>query len=272
MPDRSGASTGAEARRLIREGHWRVPTSSLAPGYVQANLIVIPTDAADEFEELCQRNPLPLPLLERLPVGSPAPRHVASDADLRTDLPRYRLYRDGDLMEETCSPLDRWPADGCGFLLGCSFTFDALLTAAGIPVRHREADRNVPMYCTNRPLASAGRFHGQIVVSLRPIPAEDVTRAQSLTEPLATAHGGPFHVGAPEALGIRDLSRPDFGDPPDMRSGDVPVFWACGVTAQQAAASAHLRYAIAHAPGHMFVTDLRISPPHPLSHDTRRTA
>ncbi len=265
MAGRSAASTGAEARSLIRRGDWQEPTSSLAAGYVQANLIVVPEEAADEFEQLCQLNPRPLPLLERLPVGSPAPRHVASDADLRTDLPCYRLYRDGNLVEETSSLLEHWPDDGCGFLLGCSFTFDAVLAAAGIPVRHQEAGRNVPMYCTNRPLRSVGRFHGHIVVSLRPIPAEAVSRAVFLTEPLATAHGGPLHAGAPEDLGIGDLSRPDFGDPPNVHPGDVPVFWACGVTAQQAAASAHLSYAITHAPGHMFVTDLRISGSHPLA-------
>jgi uncharacterized protein YcsI (UPF0317 family) len=225
---------------------------------VQANLIVVPGGTADDFEEFCLRNPRSLPLLERLPLGSAIPRTAARDADLRTDLPRYRVIRDGRLIEERTDLISVWPDDGCAFLLGCSFTFDAILMEAGIPVRHRDAGRNVPMYLTDRSLVPAGRFQGEMVVSLRPIPAADVARARALTESLSCVHGAPIHAGSPEKIGIGNLSHPDFGDPPNVRPGDVPVFWACGVTAENAAVAARLRFAITHAPGHMFVTDLRI--------------
>jgi len=258
MTGRDTAETGEAARQLARHGRWRRPTSSLAPGYVQANLLVVPAEAADEFEDLCAANPRALPLLERLPLGCAIPRRIATGADLRTDLPLYRVYRNGTFVGEQSDLLDVWPDDGCAFLLGCSFAFDAVLSDAGIPIRHRDAGRNVPMYRTNRPLVPAGRFDGTTVVSLRPVPARLVALARSLTEPLVHAHGGPLHVGEPLNLGIVDLSRPDFGDPPDVHPGDVPMFWACGVTAEQTAVAAQLRYVFTHAPGHMFVTDLRI--------------
>jgi len=259
MTGRNTAETGEAARRLARDGRWCRPTASLAPGYVQTNLLVVPGEAADEFEDLCAANPRPLPLLERLPLGSSIPRRIAVGADLRTDLPLYRVFRNGTFIGERTDLLDVWPDDGCAFLLGCSFTFDSVLSDAGIPIRHREADRNVPMYRTHRPLVPAGRFGGTTVVSLRPVPARFVSLACALTEPLTQAHGGPLNVGEPLALGIADLSRPDYGDPPDVHPGDVPLFWACGVTAQQTAVAAQLRYTLTHAPGHMFVTDLRIT-------------
>jgi uncharacterized protein YcsI (UPF0317 family) len=225
---------------------------------VQANLVIVAGSLAEEFERFCQLNPRPLPLIERLPIGSPYPVSCAEDADLRTDLPQYWIYEDGVMKCELPNILDLWQDDWCAFLLGCSFTFDGLLVEAGIPVRHLELGCNVPMYETNRALQPSGLFSGNLVVSMRPIPAGDLARVVQITKLLPLAHGEPVHIGSPDTLGISDLDRPDYGDVVDILTGEVPVFWACGVTAQRVAQSSRIPLMLTHAPGHMFITDLRI--------------
>ena len=249
--------SGAEARARIRSGRWRRPTAGVAAGWVQANLVVVPREYADEFREFCARNPRPCPLLDVTEAGSADPRQVAPGADLRTDVPRYRIYRDGALAAEVDDVTDMWGPTQVGFLLGCSFTFEAALAARGIPLRHVELGRNVAMYRTNRPCEPAGAFHGPLVVSMRPIPDHLVDDAVQITGRFPHAHGAPVHIGDPAALGIIDLDRPDYGDTLPVRSGESPVFWACGVTPQAAAEAARLPLMITHAPGHMFITDLR---------------
>jgi uncharacterized protein YcsI (UPF0317 family) len=250
-------ATGADVRRLARLGELTGPTPGLALGYVQANLVVVPRDLAFDFLLFCQRNPKPCPLLDVTEPGSTEPRLVAPGADLRDDLPRYRVYRHGELTDEPTSLRAWWRDDLVGFLLGCSFTFENALLQAGVPVRHVEAGCNVPMYRTNRPCRPAGAFHGPMVVSMRPLTPEQAVRAVQVCSRFPRAHGAPVHLGDPAALGIRDLARPDFGDPVEVRPGEVPVFWACGVTPQAVAMEVRPPLLITHKPGHMFVTDLR---------------
>ncbi|MBI2081893.1 MAG: putative hydro-lyase [candidate division NC10 bacterium] len=252
-----GSAHPKELRERIRRGEWRRPTAGCASGYVQANLVILPRDLAYDFLLFTHRNPKPCPLLEVTDPGSREPVRVAPGADLRTDLPRYRVYRDGVLAEEATDLLSLWRDDLVAFLLGCSFTFEAALLKAEVPVRHLEEGRNVSMYITTLPCAPAGVFEGPLVVSMRPIPPEKVARAAAVTARFPAVHGAPVHVGSPEALGIRDLGRPDFGDPVSIRPGEVPVFWACGVTPQAVAMAVKPPLMITHAPGHMFVTDLR---------------
>jgi uncharacterized protein YcsI (UPF0317 family) len=256
MPDLRHA-TGAEVRRQARAGTWTEPTPGLALGYVQANLVVVPRELAFDFLLFCQRNSRPCPLLDVTEPGSPEPRFVAPGADLRTDLPRYRVYRHGELTEEPSDLRALWRDDLVGFLLGCSFTFENALLQAGLPLRHLEMGRNVPMYRTTRACVPAGIFQGPMTVSMRPMTPAQAVRAVQVCSRFPRAHGAPIHLGDPAALGIRDLERPDFGDPVEIRPGEVPVFWACGVTPQTVAMQARLPLLITHKPGHMFVTDLK---------------
>lgn len=239
-----------------RSGEWDKPTPGLAPGYAQANLVILPREDAFDFLRFAQRNPKPVPVLEVLDPGEAEPRLTSPGADLRTDLPRYRVYRDGVMTEERSEIRQLWQPDLVSFLIGCSFTFEQPLIAAGIPIRHLECGCNVPMYRTNQTCVPSGRFAGPLVVSMRPIPAHLVPRAVTVTARYPAVHGAPVHIGAPEALGIADLSRPDWGDPVEIRPGEVPVFWACGVTPQAVAIASRPRLMITHAPGHMFVTGL----------------
>ncbi len=244
-------------RESIRRGDWGDPTAGACLGHVQANLVVLPRDLAYDFLVFCQRNPKPCPLLEVTDPGSHEPVLTAPGADLRRDLPRYRIYRDGRLETDVSDLMAVWGDDLVSFLLGCSFTFEAAMLRAGVPVRHLEEGKNVPMYITTRPCIPAGVFHGPLVVSMRPIPRELIPRAVHATARFPAAHGGPVHVGDPSSLGIQDLTRPDFGDPVSIRDGEIPLFWACGVTPQAVAMQAKPSLMITHAPGHMFVTDLR---------------
>lgn len=246
-----------EARAPIREGKWTKPTAGLALGYTQANLVILPKEWAFEFLLFCQRNPKPCPVLDVTDVGSPHPIHVAPEADLRTDLPKYRIYRHGTLDAEVTQITDFWQDDMVAFLLGCSYTFEAALLAAGIPVRHIEEERNVPMYITNIECTPAGRFRGPMVVSMRPIPSRQVVNAVEVTARFPKVHGAPVHIGDPAAIGVEDLARPDFGDAVTVKEGEMPLFWACGVTPQVAAREAKPELMITHAPGHMFITDVR---------------
>src|SRR5437667_2971199 len=250
-------ATGADVRRAARSGQLRTPTPGLAPGYVQANLVVVPRDLAFDFLLFCQRNPKPCPLLDVTEPGSAEPRLVARGADLRTDLPCYRVYRNGELVEEPADLHAWWGDDMVGFLLGCSFTFENALLQAGLPVRHIEAGCNVPMYRTNRACRPAGVFHGPMVVSMRPMTPAQAVEAVRICGRFPRAHGTPIHFGDPAAIRILNIDRPDFGDPVEIRPGEVPVFWACGVTPQAVAMEARPPLLITHKPGHMFVTDLK---------------
>ena len=246
-----------EVRRDIRNGKWRKPTAGLAPGHVQANLVILPRDLAFDFLLFAQRNPKPCPVIEVTDPGSPEPRLTAPGADLRTDIPGYRIYRDGRLDCEVPDLTGVWQPDLVAFLLGCSFTFESALLSSGVPVRHIEEGVNVPMFRTSIACAPAGIFRGPLVVTMRPIPAGLVARAVQVTSRFPAVHGAPVHVGDPAAIGIKDLGRPDYGDPVTVRPGEVPVFWACGVTPQAVAMQAKPPLMLTHAPGHMFITDLR---------------
>lgn len=249
--------TGAAVRTACRAGTLTGPTPGLAMGYVQANLVVVPRDYAFDFLLFCQRNPKPCPLLDVTEAGDPCPAEVAPGADLRTDLPAYRVWRNGSLAEEPADIRHLWRDDFISFVIGCSFTFENALLDAGLPVRHIEQGVNVPMYVTNRPCRPAGRYRGPLVVSMRPMTPEQAVAATCICARFPRAHGSPVHFGDPAAIGIADLAKPEFGDPVEVRPGEVPVFWACGVTPQAALMQARLPLAITHKPGHMFLTDLR---------------
>ncbi len=233
------------------------PTAGLALGYVQANLVIVPRSLAFDFLLFCQRNPKPCPVLDVTEAGSAEPALVAPGADLRLDVPRYRVYRDGQLVDEPSDLQSYWREDFVGFLTGCSFTFERALKDAGLPVRHIEAGCNVPMYRTNIACRPAGLFRGPMVVSMRPMTMAQALCAVVVCSRFPRAHGAPIHIGTPEAIGIRDVTRPDFGDPVEIRADEVPVFWACGVTPQAVAMEARPPLLITHKPGHMFVTDWR---------------
>jgi uncharacterized protein YcsI (UPF0317 family) len=250
-------ATGAEVRRQARHGQWSGPTPGLALGYVQANLVVVPRDLAFDFLLFCQRNPRPCPLLDVTEPGSPEPRRAAPGADLRTDLPRYRVYRHGELVEEPPDLGRWWRDDLVSFLIGCSFTFENALLQAGLPLRHLECGCNVPMYSTSIACEPAGVFRGPMVVSMRPLTPAQTVRAVQVCSRFPRTHGAPVHFGDPAAIGVADLDRPDFGDPVDVRPGEVPVFWACGVTPQAVAMHMRPPLLITHKPGHMFLTDWR---------------
>ena len=250
-------ATGADVRAACRRGELTTPTPGLALGFVQANLVVLPRDWAFDFLLFCQRNPKPCPLLDVTEPGNPEPKFVAGKSDLRTDLPRYRVWKNGELIEEPTDIKNHWRDDLVSFVIGCSFTFENALLAAGIPVRHIEQGVNVPMYRTNIACRPAGRFSGPMVVSMRPLLPEQAVKATQICSRFARAHGVPVHLGEATAIGIRDVMKPDFGDPVEIRSGEMPVFWACGVTPQAAVMQAKPPFAITHKPGHMFLTDMR---------------
>ncbi|MBX7103315.1 MAG: putative hydro-lyase [Gemmataceae bacterium] len=250
-------NTGREVRAACRLGNLTGPTPGMADGYVQANFVAVPRDLAFDFLLFCQRNPKPCPLLDVTEPGSTEPRVVAPGADLRSDIPRYRVWDNGELVEEPIDARPAWRDDLVGFLLGCSFTFEKALLEAGVPVRHIDEGRNVPMYRTNVACRPAGVFHGPLVVSMRPMtPAQAIT-ATRVCARFPRAHGVPVHFGDPAAIGITDIAKPDFGEAVTIRPGEIPVFWACGVTPQAALMAARPAFAITHAPGHMFVTDWR---------------
>jgi uncharacterized protein YcsI (UPF0317 family) len=250
-------SSGADVRQACREGRLTGPTPGLALGFVQANLVILPRDWAFDFLLFCQRNPKPCPLLDVTEPGDPVPRFTAPGADLRTDLPAYRVWEHGELVCEPADISKFWRDDLVAFLIGCSFTFENALLNAGVPVRHIEDSVNVPIYRTNRLCRPAGRFHGPMVVSMRPLTSKQAETATQICSRFPLAHGTPVHFGDPAAIGIRDLAQPDFGDPVRIDPGESPVFWACGVTPQAALMAAKPPFAITHKPGHMFVTDLK---------------
>ncbi|HUY91106.1 MAG TPA: putative hydro-lyase [Pirellulales bacterium] len=250
--------SAAELRRAIREGRYSGPTAGLAPGYVQTNVVILPAADATDFAEFCRLNGRACPLVAQTSPGETEPADAAPGADLRSDVPRYRVFRQG--APEAAEPTDirdLWRDDFVGFLLGCSFTFERALIEAGLGVRHIDEGRNVPMYRTSIACRAAGRFAGPLVVSMRPYRPEQIDRVREISGRYPTMHGAPIHVGDPQALGIEDLSRPEFGEAVTIEPGEIPAFWACGVTPQLALAAARPELAITHSPGCMFVTDLR---------------
>lgn len=246
----------AEVRAMIRTGEITGQTSGMCDGYAQANLAILPKDLAFDFLLFTQRNKKPCPVLDVTEAGSPVPRLTAPGADIRTDIPRYRIYRKGELTDEVTDISSFWRDDLVAFLLGCSFSFEAPMIEAGLEVRHITDHHNVPMYKTNIECVPAGVFHGPMVVSMRPMKPADAIRAVQITTRMPFVHGTPIHIGDPEAIGIHDIDKPDFGEPSEIRPGEVPVFWACGVTPQAVAMAVKPEFMITHAPGHMFITDI----------------
>jgi len=247
----------ALVRELIRRGELDRPTAGLCQGYVQANLAVVPKALAYDFLLFCQRNPKPCPVLDVTDVGSPEPRFLAPGADLRYDIPRYRVWKKGELVDEPTDVAQYWRDDLVAFLLGCSFTFETALLNAEVPIRHIEEDCNVPMYMTNIACRPAGFFHGTTVVSMRPMRPELAIRAVQVTSRFPGVHGAPVHIGDPSAIGIKDINKPEFGDSVTIHPGEIPVFWACGVTPQAVAMAVKPELMITHSPGHMFIGDIR---------------
>ncbi|OEV28779.1 putative hydro-lyase [Streptomyces abyssalis] len=252
----SATPAGPEAVRAAVRGGDRSPTSGKAPGYTQANLVSVPRDWAYDVLLFCQRNPKPCPVLDVTDPGATS-TVLAPEADLRTDLPAYRVWEHGEPVDEPADVSGLWREDMVSFLIGCSFTFEWALGEAGVPLRHIEQGRNVAMYVTDRPCRPAGGMRGPMVVSMRPVPEDLVETAVRVTGRMPAVHGAPVHHGDPSVIGIADLDEPDFGDRTGLHPGDVPVFWACGVTPQAAVTASRPPFAITHAPGRMFVTDVR---------------
>ncbi|KAJ9630864.1 hypothetical protein H2203_001389 [Taxawa tesnikishii (nom. ined.)] len=281
MAIHSTLRTGAEVRLAARNNIHATSTSGLAPSYLQANLIVLPSRYAADFRDLCIRNPVPCPLLaESADAGSftalkshipgVSGSQIGTDIDIRRDAPRFMVYQDGQLTQSAISHVaHEWTDDHVGFLIGCSYSFERALTEAGLPPRHTVMERNVPMYRTNIPLCPAGVFTGgTYVVSMRPYMMADMERVRDITRPFSLTHGEPIAWGwqAVRDLGIRDINEPEWGESPLTPDGRpfsddsdvVPVFWGCGVTPQNAVMGANLKGTVmAHAPGHMIVLDLQ---------------
>ena len=248
---------GRAVRLAAREGRLTDHTVGLGAGYVQGNLVVLPADLADSFLLFCQRNPKPCPLIGVSEPGSVRVPELGEDLDIRTDIPRYRVWKDGVMVEEPVSVERWWRDDLVSFVIGCSLTFEWALMADGIPLRHVTCGTNVAMFRTTLQTRPAGPFHGPLVVSMRPLKPADAIRAVQITSRFPAVHGAPVHLGHPEMIGIADIERPDYGSSVGVEPDEVPVFWACGVTPQAVIAAAKPPFAITHAPGAMLVTDRR---------------
>ncbi|MDD2447220.1 MAG: putative hydro-lyase [Tissierellia bacterium] len=245
-----------EVRKLIRDEVIKVPTAGMAGGYAQANLVILPKENADDFKSFAEKNPKPCPILEITEPGSFITKRVADNANIITDIPKYFIYKDGVKVDEVYNAEKYWRDDMVCFLIGCSFSFEEAMIRQGIDVRHISMGCNVPMYKTNIAAEPAGIFNGPFVVSMRPMKEEDVEKAYEITGKFPHVHGAPIHAGNPEDIGIKDINKPDYGDAVEIREGEVPVFWACGVTPQAAIENAKPEIVITHAPGHMFITDI----------------
>jgi uncharacterized protein YcsI (UPF0317 family) len=250
------SSLGSECRARARDGLLSGHTSGLAPDLVQGNLMILPAQYAADFLLFCQRNPKPCPLLGVSAPGETGFPGLGQDIDIRTDVPRYRVWRNGQLVDEPSDVRSVWQDDLVSFVIGCSFSFEQALMDAGVPLRHVDLGRNVAMYRTRIPTQAAGIFQGPMVVSMRPMKAAHVIRAVQITSRFPSVHGAPVHLGDPSLIGISDLSRPDYGDAVEVMPDEIPVFWACGVTPQAVVQAAKLPFCITHAPGAMLVTDL----------------
>jgi len=245
-----------EARLAYRAG-MAASTAGVANGFVQGNLAILPEKLAASFHRFCQLNPKPCPVIGMSDVGDPRIPALGIDLDIRTDLPRYRVWRDGEVVEEPTDIMAHWRDDLVAFVLGCSFSFEEALMADDLPIRHIERKVRVPMYRTNIACRPSGPFAGPMVVSMRPFKPAEAIRAVQITSRFPAVHGAPVHLGHPHSIGIKDITKPDYGDAVPVEADEIPVFWACGVTPQAVIAAAKLPFAITHAPGLMLVTDLR---------------
>ncbi len=250
------AASAQQVRAAIRTGSYGGHTSGLAAGKLQCNLAILPERFALDFLRFCQRNPKPCPVVGVSDSGDPFLPTLGSDIDIRSDVSKYRVFKDGALIDEVDDINALWADDFVTVALGCSFTFENALARNGIPVRHMETGRNVPMYRSNIELMPAGPFAGKMVVTMRPIPAHQVDQACEISARYPQAHGAPIGFGDPENIGIGDLSQPDWGDAVEVKDGEVPVYWACGVTPQNVLLDAKLPLCITHSPGHMLIADV----------------
>ena len=247
----------AEVRKLIREGVIDFPTAGMCRGYAQANLIILPPEYAADFEEFAKLNPFPCPVLEVIKGEQPLTHAMGEGGNICSDIPRYRIYRDGVWDGETLTDVtEYWKQGYVGFLIGCSFSFEEALMREGIEVRHIAQGRNVPMYKVGIQTVKAGPFEGPMVCSMRPMTPENAQKAYDITVKMPNVHGAPVHMGPAEGVGVADVMKPDYGDAVDIYEGEIPVFWPCGVTPQAAVENAKPPIAITHAPGHMFITDI----------------
>lgn len=253
----SQGTTGHAVRQAARSGTLTGDTSGMAPGFVQGNLAILPREYADEFLRFCQANPKPCPLIGISEPGDPAIPSLAADLDIRTDLPSYRVWENGEMVAEVSDVRDYWRDDLVTFVLGCSYSFEEALLQDGLPIHHIENDRVAAVFRTNVPCQPAGRFAGPLVVSMRSFVPAQAIRAIQITTRFPSVHGAPVHIGMPEALGIADIAKPDYGESNPPLDGEIPVFWACGVTPQAVIAQAKPSFAITHSPGSMLVTDRR---------------
>lgn len=249
-------SSPIEVRKLIREGKISGQTSGMCSGFAQANLCILPKKYAYDFLLFCQRNPKSCPLLEVSDEGSRFLKTSASDCDIAKDVPKYRIWKNGELSGEYTDVSEFWRKDLVTFVIGCSFSFEGPLIENGIDVRNISENHNVPMYLTNIETSPAGIFSGKMVASMRPIPYSQIVKAVTITARVPKVHGSPIHIGNPEIIGIKDISKPDFGEPSTIREGEVPVFWCCGVTPQSVVMNSKPDFCITHAPGHMLITDI----------------
>lgn len=249
--------TPAEFRHFVRNSEFTEPTSGICPGFAQANLIILPKDEAYDFLLFTQRNPKACPVLEVTDIGNRMTKFVAEDCDISRDFPKYRIYEDGVMKEEVTDISSIWRDDFVAFVIGCSFSFESEMVEAGIEIRHNTQQCNVPMYMTDIDCVPAGKFSGKMVVSMRPIPYNQLVKTVTVTAALPKVHGSPVHIGDPSVIGIKDVNHPDFGDAVIINPGEVPVFWPCGVTPQSVVMNVKPKLAITHSPGHMLVTDIK---------------
>ena len=256
-PSMSGILTGLDARLACRSGAISGSTAGLAPGYVQGNLAVLPKDLAADFLRFCHQNPKPCPLIGVSDPGDPHIPALGGDLDVRTDVAGYRVWKHGELVEESTDIREWWRDDLVAFVIGCSFSFEEALLADGLPMRHIEAGVHVPMYRTSIACTPAGPFAGPMVVSMRPLTPAHAIRAVQITSRFPSVHGAPVHIGLPHLIGISDLAKPDYGNAAAIKDDELPVFWACGVTPQAVIAAVKPAFAITHSPGAMLVTDLK---------------
>jgi len=250
--------TGVAARHLFRQGTFTGATHGFAPGYVQGNLAVLPKSMAADFMRFCQLNPKPCPLIGMSPSpGDPSVPELGADLDIRTDIPKYRVWKKGELVDEPADIRSVWRDDLVAFVLGCSFSFEEALLENDIELRHQTCGCNVPMFRTSIACKPSGPFHGPMVVSMRPMKPADAIRAVQITSRFPSVHGAPVHIGLPHLIGIKDIARPDYGDAVEVKADELPVFWACGVTPQAVIANMKPDFCITHAPGSMLVSDLK---------------
>lgn len=248
--------SSTDVRAAIRAGRYDRHTAGLAAGKLQCNLAILPEGVALDFLRFCQRNPKPCPVVGVSDTGNPFMTTLGHDIDIRTDVPRYRIFREGAFTEEVTDITNLWRDDLVTVALGCSFTFENALIADNIPVRHIEQDKTVPMYRTNIALTPAGVFAGKMVATMRPIHNSRLEDAYEISAAFPHAHGAPIAFGHPAQVGISDLNAPDWGDPVPVKDDEIPVYWACGVTPQNVLLNAKLPICITHAPGHMLIADL----------------